>query len=82
MRIRIGTRGSALARWQAEHVQGRLEQAGHEVVLHFISTTGDRTPGALAGMPGASHAIAVDSSASAVVANPKYIRWRLIRRSE
>ena len=47
MRIRIGTRGSALARWQAEHVKGRLELAGHEVVLHFISTTGDRTPGAL-----------------------------------
>jgi hydroxymethylbilane synthase len=47
MRIRIGTRGSALARWQAEHVKGRLERAGHDVVLLFIATTGDRTEGGL-----------------------------------
>jgi hydroxymethylbilane synthase len=47
VKIRIGTRGSALARWQAEHVKARLEQGGHEVVLRVITTTGDRTPGAL-----------------------------------
>ena len=41
-RIRIGTRGSLLARWQAEHVQGRLEALGHEVALVIITTTGDR----------------------------------------
>lgn len=41
-RIRIGTRGSLLARWQAEHVKGRLEALGHEVPLHVITTTGDR----------------------------------------
>jgi len=41
-RIRIGTRGSLLARWQAEHVQGRLETLGHEVSLVIITTTGDR----------------------------------------
>jgi hydroxymethylbilane synthase len=41
-RIRIGTRGSLLARWQAEHVQGRLEALGHEVSLVIITTTGDR----------------------------------------
>jgi hydroxymethylbilane synthase len=41
-RIRIGTRGSVLARWQAEHVKGRLEALGHEVSLHVIITTGDR----------------------------------------
>jgi hydroxymethylbilane synthase len=41
-RIRIGTRGSLLARWQAEHVQGRLEALGHQVSLVIITTTGDR----------------------------------------
>lgn len=52
MKIRIGTRGSALARWQAEHVKERLEALGHEVSLHFITTTGDRTPGALEAVGG------------------------------
>ena len=42
MRIRIGSRGSALALWQAEHVKGRLEQVGHQVELRIITTTGDR----------------------------------------
>ena len=41
-RIRIGTRGSALALWQAEHVKARLEALGHEVALRVITTTGDR----------------------------------------
>ncbi len=41
-RIRIGTRGSALALWQAEHVKARLEGLGHEVELRVITTTGDR----------------------------------------
>lgn len=42
--IRIGTRGSALARWQAEHVAARLREAspGLEVELRIIKTTGDR----------------------------------------
>ena len=42
MRIRIGSRGSVLARWQAEHVQGRLRDLGHEVEIVIITTTGDR----------------------------------------
>jgi hydroxymethylbilane synthase len=43
-RLVIGTRGSALARWQAEHVAERLRQAhaGLEVELSFIVTEGDR----------------------------------------
>jgi hydroxymethylbilane synthase len=41
-RIRIGTRGSALALWQAEHVKARLASLGHEVALRVITTTGDR----------------------------------------
>lgn len=52
MKIRIGTRGSALARWQADHVKDRLVSLGHEVELHFITTTGDRTPGALEAVGG------------------------------
>ena len=42
MLIRIGTRGSALALWQAEHVRSRLEALGHVVELRTITTTGDR----------------------------------------
>jgi hydroxymethylbilane synthase len=42
MKIRIGTRGSALALWQAEHVTGRLRALGHEVERRIITTTGDR----------------------------------------
>ena len=40
----IGTRGSALARWQAEHIKSRLEAAhpGLEVSLSIIVTEGDR----------------------------------------
>ena len=42
MVIRVGTRGSALALWQAQHVRGRLEALGHEVTLVPITTAGDR----------------------------------------
>jgi len=52
MKVRIGTRGSALARWQAEHVKERLQAFGHEVTLRFITTTGDRTPGPLEAVGG------------------------------
>ncbi|HEY7856052.1 MAG TPA: hydroxymethylbilane synthase [Terriglobales bacterium] len=40
--IRLGTRGSALARWQAEHVQALLAKLGHECELVIIRTEGDR----------------------------------------
>jgi hydroxymethylbilane synthase len=40
--IRIGSRGSALALWQAEHVKARLRALGHSVEIHVITTTGDR----------------------------------------
>lgn len=40
--IRIGTRGSALALWQSEHVKSRLEAAGQRIELVIITTTGDR----------------------------------------
>jgi hydroxymethylbilane synthase len=41
-KLRIGTRASALARWQAEWVAGRLEENGAMVELVPLSTTGDR----------------------------------------
>jgi len=41
-RIRLGTRASALARWQADWVAARLRAIGVEVLLVPISTTGDR----------------------------------------
>jgi hydroxymethylbilane synthase len=40
--IRIGSRGSALALWQANHVADALRDAGHEVAIEIIRTTGDR----------------------------------------
>jgi hydroxymethylbilane synthase len=40
--IRIGSRGSLLALWQAEHVKARLEGLGHGVSIQVITTTGDR----------------------------------------
>lgn len=39
--IRLGTRGSALARWQAEWVKGQLESLGVSVELTLIETSGD-----------------------------------------
>jgi hydroxymethylbilane synthase len=42
MKVRIGSRGSALALWQAEHVQQRLAGLGHEAAIRVITTTGDR----------------------------------------
>jgi hydroxymethylbilane synthase len=42
VKIRIGSRGSALALWQARHVEGQLRAIGHEVEIRAIVTTGDR----------------------------------------
>ncbi|TWT88227.1 Porphobilinogen deaminase [Pseudobythopirellula maris] len=39
--IRIGTRGSRLARWQADWVAGELRRLGHEVAIVEITTAGD-----------------------------------------
>lgn len=45
--LRIGTRSSPLARWQAEHVADRLRQLGSEVEIVFITTQGDVRTGPL-----------------------------------
>ena len=39
--LRIGSRGSKLALWQANHIADRLRGAGHEVVIEIIKTLGD-----------------------------------------
>lgn len=45
MTLRLGTRASALARWQAEWVAARLREHGHKVELVLITTQGDETQG-------------------------------------
>src|SRR5579863_3395066 len=42
MNLRIGSRGSQLALWQANHIKALLEEQGHEVAIEIIKTTGDR----------------------------------------
>ena len=42
MQIRIGTRASRLALWQAEHIQTLLQTAGINSELVLIETTGDK----------------------------------------
>ena len=42
MRIRIGSRGSDLALWQANFVKDQLENLGHEVEIQVIKTKGDK----------------------------------------
>lgn len=40
--IRLGTRGSQLALWQANHIAEELRRGGHTVAVEVIRTTGDR----------------------------------------
>src|SRR6202012_339711 len=40
--LRIGTRGTELALWQANHVADQLRARGHNVSVEIIRTTGDR----------------------------------------
>lgn len=42
MNLRIGSRGSQLALWQAHHIAGLLRGEGHGVAIEIIKTTGDR----------------------------------------
>jgi hydroxymethylbilane synthase len=41
-RLRIGSRGSQLALWQANHISALLRGRGHQVELEVIKTTGDK----------------------------------------
>jgi hydroxymethylbilane synthase len=40
--LRIGSRGSQLALWQANHISTLLRQRGHQVEIEIIHTTGDK----------------------------------------
>jgi hydroxymethylbilane synthase len=40
--LRIGSRGSQLALWQANHISELLRGQGHEVEIEVIKTTGDK----------------------------------------
>jgi hydroxymethylbilane synthase len=42
MTLTIGSRGSKLALWQANHIKAALEGSGHECRIEIISTSGDR----------------------------------------
>ena len=42
MQLRIGSRGSQLALWQASHIAARLRERSHEVEIKIIHTTGDK----------------------------------------
>jgi len=41
-RLRIGSRGSQLALWQANHISALLRERGHDVEIEIIKTTGDK----------------------------------------
>jgi len=41
-RLRIGSRGSQLALWQARHISDLLRARGHTMELEIIKTTGDK----------------------------------------
>jgi hydroxymethylbilane synthase len=41
-KFRIGSRGSQLALWQANHISALLRARGHEVEIEIIHTTGDK----------------------------------------
>src|ERR1039458_4146668 len=45
MNLRIGSRGSQLALWQANHIAGLLRGQGHSVEIEIVKTTGDRLQG-------------------------------------
>jgi hydroxymethylbilane synthase len=41
-RLRIGSRGSQLALWQANHISALLRERGHDIEIQIIKTTGDK----------------------------------------
>jgi len=41
-RLRIGSRGSQLALWQANHIRALLGERGHQAEIEIITTTGDK----------------------------------------
>jgi hydroxymethylbilane synthase len=52
-KFRIGSRGSQLALWQANHISALLRARGHEVEIEIIHTTGDKITDVALAMVGA-----------------------------
>lgn len=42
MRLKIGSRGSQLALWQAKHIEAKLGELGAEASIEIIKTSGDK----------------------------------------
>ena len=42
MQLRIGSRGSQLALWQANYIAERLRPQGHQIEIRILHTTGDK----------------------------------------
>lgn len=51
--LRIGSRGSQLALWQAQHIKDLLEKQGNPVEIEVIRTTGDKITGVALAQVGA-----------------------------
>jgi hydroxymethylbilane synthase len=51
--LRIGSRGSQLALWQANHISALLRARGHDVRIEIIHTTGDKITDVALGQVGA-----------------------------
>jgi hydroxymethylbilane synthase len=51
--LRLGSRGSQLALWQADHIASLLRARGHEVEIEIIHTTGDKITDVALAMVGA-----------------------------
>jgi len=64
--LRLGTRGSRLALWQAEHVAARLRAQGAQVEIVEITTAGDRDQAsAIAELPVAAFADDIEAALAA-----------------
>jgi hydroxymethylbilane synthase len=42
LRLKIGSRGSQLALWQANHIAEKLRECSHQVEIEIVHTTGDK----------------------------------------
>jgi hydroxymethylbilane synthase len=66
--ITIGSRGSALALWQAHWTKSRLEALGHAVTIEIISTLGDRIQNTTLAAAGGTKALFVKEIEEALLA--------------
>jgi hydroxymethylbilane synthase len=66
--IVIGSRGSALALWQAQWTKSQLERLGHAVTIEIISTLGDRIQDSTLAAAGGTKALFVKEIEEALLA--------------